>query len=37
MMIFAAGGVEDELTLRANREAYTHVGLIRRWRPRLPA
>ena len=27
---FIAGGVEDELTLRANREAYTHVGLIPR-------
>ena len=27
---FIAGGVEDELTLRANRDAYTHVGLIPR-------
>jgi isopentenyl diphosphate isomerase/L-lactate dehydrogenase-like FMN-dependent dehydrogenase len=27
---FIAGGVEDELTLRANREAYTHVGLVPR-------
>jgi len=27
---FIAGGVEDELTLRANRDAYTHVALIPR-------
>jgi 4-hydroxymandelate oxidase len=27
---FIAGGVEDELTLRANRDAYSHVALIPR-------
>jgi isopentenyl diphosphate isomerase/L-lactate dehydrogenase-like FMN-dependent dehydrogenase len=27
---FIAGGVEDELTLRANREAYKHVALVPR-------
>jgi FMN-dependent dehydrogenase len=27
---FIAGGVENELTLRANRQAYTHVALIPR-------